>query len=81
MARTRRFARKTNGRKLRRHRARHRTRKGGVNAQTMWHTYQARKHADKSQELAGHIWFLGKEFGRSSRQAAMSVGQAVGSLL
>ena len=57
------------------------TRKGGMNAQTMWHTYQARKHTRRSQELANHIWFLGKAFGRSTRKAATSVGKAIRTLL
>jgi hypothetical protein len=65
----------------RRQRGGRKTRKGGMNKQTMWHTYQARKHTRRSQELANHIWVLWKEFGNSTRRAATSAGQAIGSLL
>ena len=57
------------------------TRKGGMNAQTMWHTYQARKHTRRAKELANHIWVLWKELGRSTRKAATSAGQAIGTLV
>ncbi len=65
----------------RRYRGGRKTRKGGANAQTMWHTYQARKHTRRAKELANHIWVLWKELGRSTRKAATSAGQAIGTLV
>jgi hypothetical protein len=47
----------------------------------MWHTYQARKHTRRAKELANHIWVLWKELGRSTRKAATSAGQAIGTLV
>ena len=90
MARTRKYVRKTKTRtrtrkrktaNKRQHKGGRKTVKGGLNVHTLWHGHQARKHARRSRELAGHMGNLAGALAGSLKDTASSTGKAFSSLL